>query len=85
MLVVLFAPTYCKCACIMLFQVNTTREDGCTSYTCGVNDKGNLVLQTRVTACPTFNRQACLDQGVKLSAISQHSLTCTFLSATNLC
>ncbi|XP_030587138.1 von Willebrand factor [Archocentrus centrarchus] len=50
-------------------NVNTTSEDGCTLYTCGVNDKGSLVLQTRVTACPPFNRQACLNQGGKVSQI----------------
>lgn len=50
-------------------KVNTTSENGCTSYTCGLNSEGNLVLQTKVTACPSFNRQACLDQGGKVSQI----------------
>ncbi|XP_071393775.1 von Willebrand factor [Centroberyx affinis] len=50
-------------------QVNTTREDGCNLYTCGVNSKGDLVLQARVTTCPPFDRQACLDQGGKVSQI----------------
>uniref|UniRef100_A0A8D0ARC9 von Willebrand factor n=1 Tax=Sander lucioperca TaxID=283035 RepID=A0A8D0ARC9_SANLU len=38
-------------------------EDGCNLYTCSVNSKGDLVLQTKVTTCPPFNRQTCLDQG----------------------
>uniref|UniRef100_A0A8C4DJ53 von Willebrand factor n=1 Tax=Dicentrarchus labrax TaxID=13489 RepID=A0A8C4DJ53_DICLA len=60
--------TVCTCVCLSL-QVNTTSEDGCNFYTCGVNDKGDLVLQTKVTTCPPFNRQACLDQGGKVSQI----------------
>lgn len=51
---------------LVLLQVNTTSEDGCNLYTCGVNGKGDLVLQTKVTTCPPFNRQACLDEGVRL-------------------
>ncbi|CAJ1056809.1 von Willebrand factor [Xyrichtys novacula] len=50
-------------------QVNTTTEDGCNKYTCSVNSKGALVLQTRVTTCPPFDRQACLDQGGKINKI----------------
>ncbi|KAK9516736.1 hypothetical protein VZT92_024651 [Zoarces viviparus] len=54
-------------------QVNTTSEDGCNLYTCGVNGKGDLVLQTRVTTCPPFDRQTCLEQGGK---VSQLGTTC---------
>ncbi|XP_042351593.1 von Willebrand factor [Plectropomus leopardus] len=50
-------------------QVNTTSKDGCNMYTCGVNSKGDLVLQTKVTTCPPFDRQTCLDQGGKVSQI----------------
>lgn len=50
--------------CGFLLQVNTTQEDGCSMHTCGVNSKGDLVLLTKVTTCPPFNRQTCLDQGV---------------------
>uniref|UniRef100_A0A3Q3M4R4 von Willebrand factor n=1 Tax=Labrus bergylta TaxID=56723 RepID=A0A3Q3M4R4_9LABR len=50
-------------------QVNTTTEDGCNQYTCSVNSKGALVLMTKVIVCPPFNRQACLDQGGKVSKI----------------
>ncbi|XP_072241877.1 von Willebrand factor [Leuresthes tenuis] len=50
-------------------QVNTTSEDGCNLYTCGVNSGGDLVLETRVTTCSPFDRQACLDQGGKVSQI----------------
>lgn len=68
--------------CLTLsLQVNTTSEDGCSLYTCGVNSRGDLVLQTKVTTCPPFNRQACLDQGVRVlplhPSISQHSHTYT--------
>ncbi|KAK1887428.1 von Willebrand factor [Dissostichus eleginoides] len=54
---------------LISLQVNTTSEDGCNLYTCGVNSKGDLVLQTKVTTCPPFNRQTCLDQGGKVSQI----------------
>lgn len=54
---------------IINVPVNTTSEDGCNMYTCGVNSKGDLVLQTKVTTCPPFNRQECLDQGGKVSQI----------------
>lgn len=51
--------------CVPLsLQVNTTSEDGCNLYTCGVNSNGDLALHTRVSTCPPFNRQACLDEGV---------------------
>uniref|UniRef100_A0A3Q3S0D4 von Willebrand factor n=1 Tax=Mastacembelus armatus TaxID=205130 RepID=A0A3Q3S0D4_9TELE len=59
---------YCTCVPVPL-QVNTTSEDGCNLYTCGVNSKGDLVMQNRVTTCPPFNRQACLDEGGKISQI----------------
>lgn len=55
----------CGYAPAKFLQVNTTSEDGCNLYTCGVNSKGDLVLQTKVTTCPPFNRQACLDEGVR--------------------
>ncbi|XP_017261520.1 von Willebrand factor isoform X1 [Kryptolebias marmoratus] len=59
-------------------QVNSTSEDGCNLYTCGVNSRGELVLETRVTTCPPFNRQACLDQGGKVSQIGKTCCeTCT--------
>lgn len=65
-------------------QVNTTSEDGCSLYHCGVNSRGDLVLRTKVTTCPPFNRQTCLDQGVRVlhklplhPSISQHSHTYT--------
>uniref|UniRef100_A0A3B4Y3U2 von Willebrand factor n=1 Tax=Seriola lalandi dorsalis TaxID=1841481 RepID=A0A3B4Y3U2_SERLL len=54
---------------LISLQVNTTSEEGCNLYTCGVNSKGDLVLQTKVTTCPPFNRQTCLDEGGKVSQI----------------
>ncbi|XP_010783151.1 von Willebrand factor isoform X2 [Notothenia coriiceps] len=54
---------------LISLQVNTTSEDGCNLYSCGVNSKGDLVLQTKITTCPPFNRQTCLDQGGKVSQI----------------
>uniref|UniRef100_A0A3Q4B0E0 von Willebrand factor n=1 Tax=Mola mola TaxID=94237 RepID=A0A3Q4B0E0_MOLML len=54
---------------LITLQVNTTLEDGCSQYTCSVNSKGDLVLQTKVTTCPPFDRKACLDQGGKVSQI----------------
>ncbi|KAM9854763.1 von Willebrand factor [Aulostomus maculatus] len=50
-------------------EVNTTKEDGCSLYTCGLNSKGDLVLQTRVTTCLPFKRQECLDRGGKVTQI----------------
>ncbi|XP_075998087.1 von Willebrand factor [Genypterus blacodes] len=50
-------------------QVNTTTDEGCNRYTCGVNNKGDLSLQIRLTTCLPFDRQACLDQGGKVSQI----------------
>ncbi|XP_034032461.1 von Willebrand factor [Thalassophryne amazonica] len=50
-------------------QVNTTSEQGCNLYSCGLNSKGDLVLQTKITTCPSFDRQACLDHGGKVSRI----------------
>ncbi|KAL0968924.1 hypothetical protein UPYG_G00273790, partial [Umbra pygmaea] len=50
-------------------QVNNTLDEGCSRYSCGVNNNGELVLQTRVTTCPPFDRQICLDHGGKISQI----------------
>ncbi|XP_047237405.1 von Willebrand factor [Girardinichthys multiradiatus] len=59
-------------------QVNSTLEDGCYMYTCGVNSRGDLVLETKVTTCPPFNRKACLDQEGKISRIGKTCCeTCT--------
>ncbi|XP_029010472.1 LOW QUALITY PROTEIN: von Willebrand factor [Betta splendens] len=63
-------------------QVNTTTEDGCSSYTCGVNAKGDLVLQSKVTTCPPFNRQACLDSG---GEVSRMGATCCELCTEPEC
>ncbi|XP_073328335.1 von Willebrand factor [Pagrus major] len=54
---------------LISLEVNTTSQDGCNLYACGVNSKGDLVLQTKVTTCPPFDRQACLDEGGKVSQI----------------
>ncbi|XP_064878243.1 LOW QUALITY PROTEIN: von Willebrand factor [Oncorhynchus nerka] len=50
-------------------KVNSSLNEGCSQYSCGVNGKGDLVLQTRVTTCPPLDRQLCLDQGGKISQI----------------
>lgn len=85
--------TYILYVCMYVYdslQVNTTSEDGCNLYTCGVNSRGDLVLRTKVTTCPPFNRQTCLDQGVRVlhklplhPSISQHSHTYTYTSVLN--
>ncbi|KAJ3596073.1 hypothetical protein NHX12_002482 [Muraenolepis orangiensis] len=54
---------------IISLQVNSTREEGCNMYSCGVNGKGDLVMQTKMTTCPPFDRQACLDAGGRVSPI----------------
>ncbi|XP_067090003.1 von Willebrand factor [Osmerus mordax] len=54
---------------VVSVEVNSTREDGCSVYSCGVNQKGDLVLQTKVTTCPPLNRQLCLDEGGKVSQL----------------
>ncbi|KAG7216081.1 hypothetical protein INR49_007833 [Caranx melampygus] len=51
--------------------VNTTTEEGCNLYTCGLNSKGGLVLETKVTTCPPFNKQACLNAGGKVNQIGK--------------
>lgn len=59
-------------------EVNTTSENGCNLYTCAVNSKGDLVLQTKITTCPPLDRQACLDEGGKVSQIGTTCCeTCT--------
>ncbi|XP_030646283.1 von Willebrand factor [Chanos chanos] len=52
-----------------ILQANSTLKDGCTHYSCGVNKKGELVLETRITTCPPLDRTHCLEQGGKLSPI----------------
>ncbi|CAL8374175.1 unnamed protein product [Arctogadus glacialis] len=54
---------------IVSLQINSTREEGCNLYSCGINAKGNLVMQNRMTTCPPFNQQGCLDAGGKVSRI----------------
>ncbi|CAL8262169.1 unnamed protein product [Merluccius merluccius] len=49
--------------------VNTTREEGCNLYTCGISDEGGLVMSTKITTCPPFDQQVCLDTGGKVSRI----------------
>ncbi|KAJ8002410.1 hypothetical protein DPEC_G00158600 [Dallia pectoralis] len=50
-------------------QVNSTLSEGCSQYSCGVNSEGELVLQTRLTTCPSLDKQLCLDHGGKISQI----------------
>uniref|UniRef100_A0A8C8MEA0 von Willebrand factor n=1 Tax=Oncorhynchus tshawytscha TaxID=74940 RepID=A0A8C8MEA0_ONCTS len=42
-------------------KVRHTLNEGCSQYSCGVNGKGDLVLQTRVTTCPPLDRQLCTE------------------------
>ncbi|NP_001265809.1 von Willebrand factor precursor [Oryzias latipes] len=56
---------------LISIQVNSTREDGCNLYTCGVNKRGDLVLETKMTTCPPFNQKNCLDEGGKISKIGK--------------
>ncbi|KAM6960602.1 von Willebrand factor [Aplochiton taeniatus] len=58
---------------LISLMVNTTREEGCSLYTCGLNTKGDLVMQTRVTTCPPFDREVCLEEG---GTVSQIGTTC---------
>ncbi|KAM8861778.1 von Willebrand factor [Synchiropus picturatus] len=58
---------------LFTLKMNTTVEDGCTMYTCGVNSKGELSLKIKETSCPTFNRRKCLDDG---GVIRQMGSTC---------
>uniref|UniRef100_A0A8C7KH73 von Willebrand factor n=1 Tax=Oncorhynchus kisutch TaxID=8019 RepID=A0A8C7KH73_ONCKI len=45
----------------LTLQVNSSLNEGCSQYSCGVNGKGDLVLQTRVTTCPPLDRQLCTE------------------------
>ncbi|XP_062861316.1 von Willebrand factor [Trichomycterus rosablanca] len=56
---------------LISLKVNSSREDGCSKYTCKVNEKGELVLETVVTTCPPLDRASCLERGGKISQIGQ--------------
>ncbi|XP_031420651.2 von Willebrand factor, partial [Clupea harengus] len=54
---------------LISLKANSSREDGCVLHSCGVNREGDLVLETRITTCPPFDRQQCLDEGGKITQI----------------
>ncbi|XP_051916485.1 von Willebrand factor [Hippocampus zosterae] len=66
----------------MTLHVNTTKEDGCNQYACGVNSEGDLALQIRTTTCPPFNRQSCLANG---GTVSQIGTTCCEMCTESEC
>ncbi|XP_019745937.1 von Willebrand factor isoform X2 [Hippocampus comes] len=66
----------------MSLHVNTTKEDGCNQYACGVNSEGDLALQIRTTTCPPFNRQSCLANG---GTVSQIGTTCCEMCTESEC
>ncbi|CAL9695336.1 unnamed protein product [Knipowitschia caucasica] len=49
--------------------VNSSSEEGCSVYSCSLSPKGDLVAQVKVTTCPAFDPQACLDHGGKVSRL----------------
>ncbi|XP_064199356.1 von Willebrand factor isoform X1 [Anguilla rostrata] len=54
---------------LVSLRANQTHENGCSFHHCRVNQKGELVLETRITTCPPFNRASCLGAGGKVSQI----------------
>ncbi|XP_061139991.1 von Willebrand factor [Syngnathus typhle] len=66
----------------MSLLVNTTKEDGCTQYACGVNSKGDLALRIQTTTCLPFNRRLCLEQG---GTVSKIGTTCCETCAESEC
>ncbi|XP_061898581.1 von Willebrand factor [Entelurus aequoreus] len=66
----------------MSLKVNTTKDDGCNQYVCGVNNKGELTLRIRTTTCPPLNRQECLDQG---GTVSRIGTTCCEMCTESAC
>ncbi|XP_028823299.1 von Willebrand factor, partial [Denticeps clupeoides] len=54
---------------LMNLKANSTLQDGCVHYSCSVNKDSDLVLETRITTCPPFERQRCLQHGGKISQI----------------
>ncbi|KAK7891491.1 hypothetical protein WMY93_023454 [Mugilogobius chulae] len=49
--------------------VNSSREEGCSLFSCTLSPKGDLVTQVKVTSCPAFDPQACRDLGGKVSRL----------------
>ncbi|MGH0135907.1 UNVERIFIED_CONTAM: hypothetical protein FKN15_060350 [Acipenser sinensis] len=47
-------------------QAGETREDGCTSSLCKVDERGDFVLETKVTSCPPFDKDKCVADGGKV-------------------
>lgn len=64
---------FLKCMYVCV-QANETFTDGCTKHTCSVNKKGELVLETLVTACPPFDRSRCVENGVRTIVFLMQSL-----------
>ncbi|KAM9313180.1 von Willebrand factor [Gastrophryne carolinensis] len=50
-------------------ESNKSIRDGCNTYNCKTNEKGELILETIVTSCPPFNRQKCLADGGKITQL----------------
>ncbi|XP_061630178.1 von Willebrand factor isoform X1 [Phyllopteryx taeniolatus] len=66
----------------MSVQVNTTKEEGCKQFTCGINSEEDLILNILTTACPPFNRQSCLEQG---GTVKQIGSTCCEMCTESEC
>ncbi|XP_041111290.1 von Willebrand factor-like [Polyodon spathula] len=47
-------------------QAGEIREDGCTTSLCKVNERGDFVLETKVTSCPPFDKDKCAADGGKV-------------------
>ncbi|MBN3295673.1 VWF factor, partial [Amia calva] len=54
---------------IITLQANETRKDGCTLHSCKINNKGDLVLETRITTCPPLDKAKCLAGGGKVTQV----------------
>ncbi|XP_006633894.3 von Willebrand factor [Lepisosteus oculatus] len=63
---------------ITTLKANETRQEGCFFYTCKVNKQDDLVLETKITTCPPFDKASCLAEGGKVTQLGNSCCeTCT--------
>ncbi|KAM4748779.1 von Willebrand factor [Rhinophrynus dorsalis] len=48
---------------IISVQPNEMIRDGCNTYSCKINELGELSLEKKITSCPPFDREKCLADG----------------------
>ncbi|RXM34883.1 von Willebrand factor [Acipenser ruthenus] len=63
-------------------QEGETWEDGCMSSVCNVNERGELMLESKVTRCPPFDKDKCEADGGKVVQLGK---TCCETCAEQEC